>query len=145
MLFEFASIFGSFFVGKMMMYDKATCARFGVDQSEDNKCLKVLTIMFKLRNVIMMFFSVAMCFLFLQNFGSLIANILITILLGCTIGGIFHVNATFNSMTLGGHIPRNVDMVSTFSTAFGNCVMGCFQMVIGLMVNIQIPPNSTSK
>ena len=65
MLFEFASIFGSYFVGKMMMYDKATCARFGVDQSEDNKCLKVLTIMLKLRNVLMMFFSVAMSFLFL--------------------------------------------------------------------------------
>jgi hypothetical protein len=65
MLFEFSSIFGSYFVGKMMMYDKATCSRFGVDQSEDNKFLKVLTIIFKLRNVLMMLFSMAMSFLFL--------------------------------------------------------------------------------
>jgi len=84
-----------------MMYDKATCKRFGFDQSENNRVLKVLTIIFKLRNVLMMFFSVSMSFLFLQNFGSLLTNILITILLGCTIGGIFHVNATFNSMALG--------------------------------------------
>lgn len=42
-------------------------------------------------------------------------------------------------------MPRNVDMISTFSTAFGNCVLGSFQMVIGLMVNTQIPPNSTEK
>lgn len=125
------------------MYDKATCKRFGFDQSENNLVLKVLTIMFKLRNVFMMFFSVSMSFLFLQNFGSLLANILITILLGCTIGGIFHVNATFNSMALGEHIPRNVDMVSSFSTSFGNCMLGLFQLFIGLMVNIRIPPHST--
>ena len=65
MLFEFASIIGSLIVGKFMMYDKVTCVRFGVDQSEDNACLKVLTIMFKLRNVLMIFFSGAMCFLYL--------------------------------------------------------------------------------
>ncbi len=86
-----------------------------------------------------------MSFLFLQNFGSLLANILITILLGCTIGGIFHVNATFNSMSLGQHIPRNVDMVSSFSTAFGNCVLGCFQLIIGLVVYIRIPSNATER
>lgn len=31
MLFDIASIFGSYFVGKMMMYDKVTCKRFGFD------------------------------------------------------------------------------------------------------------------
>ena len=86
-----------------------------------------------------------MSFLFLQDFGSLRSNILITILLGCTIGGIFHVNATFNSMSLGGHIPRNVDMISSFSTAFGNCILGLFQLVIGFVVNVKIPENSTEK
>jgi hypothetical protein len=66
-------------------------------------------------------------------------------LLGLTIGGILHVNATFNSFTLGEHIPRNVDMVSTFSTAFGTVMLGVVQLIIGLIVNIKIPPHATER
>lgn len=101
MLYDISSILGSYLVGKMNMYDKATCRRCGVEQSESNKFLKAMNILFKLKNVLIMCFSISMGFLFLENFGSLLANILITILLGCTIGGILHVNATFNSFTLG--------------------------------------------
>jgi len=36
-------------------------------------------------------------------------------------------------------------MVSSFSTSFGNCILGLFQLFIGLMVNIRIPPHSTEK
>lgn len=31
MLFDLTSILGSYLIGKMMMYDKATCKRFGFD------------------------------------------------------------------------------------------------------------------
>lgn len=129
----------------MNMYDKATCRRCGVEQSQSNKFLFVMNILLKLKNVLIMCFSVAMGFLFLENFGSLLANILITILLGCTIGGILHVNATFNSFTLGQHIPRNVDMVTSFSTAFGTVILGFVQLVIGLVVNAQIPQHATQR
>lgn len=125
------------------MYDKATCRRFGVEQSESNKFLFVMTILLKLKNVLIMCFSVGMGFLFLENFGSLLANVLITILLGCTIGGILHVNAAFNAFTLGENIPRNVDMVTSFSTAFGTVILGLVQLGIGLVVNTQIPPHTT--
>jgi hypothetical protein len=90
-----------------------------------------------------MLVSVGMSFLFLHYFGELIPNILITMLLGFSIGGIFHVNATFNSMTLGEHIPRNVDMISNFTTSFGTIVLGLFQLMIGLMVNINVPVGSS--
>lgn len=105
--------------------------------------LKVMTVLLKLRNVIMMMFSASMVYLFLKHFGELNANILITILLGLTIGGIFHVNAAYNTMTLGEHIPRKVDMVSSFSTALGTVFLGFFQLVIGLVVSIKVPPHAT--
>lgn len=102
-----------------------------------------MNVLLKLKNVLIMCFAVGMGFLFLENFGSLLANVLITILLGCTIGGILHVNSAFNAFTLGEHIPRNVDMVTTFSTAFGTVVLGLVQLGIGLIVNTKIPPNTT--
>jgi hypothetical protein len=60
---------------------------------------------------------------------------MITIVLGFTIGGIFHVNSAINAMKMAGHTPRNIDMVSNFSTSLSTTFLGFFQLIIGFMIN----------
>jgi hypothetical protein len=36
-------------------------------------------------------------------------------------------------------------MVSNFSTAFGTIILGFFQLIIGILVNTQVPPSLSEK
>lgn len=56
-----------------------------------------------------------------------------TVLLGLTIGGMFHLYVAFNMMLYGGQTPRTVDMVSNFCIAIGCIGLGLFQLIIGLI------------